>query len=475
MAAEARRPARSLFIEILDWMFLPLLVVWPLSVVVTYFVAHAIADEAYDQEMESRLHQLGDRLRWRDGRLLLASQEMESTGIPASPDGLRTFYQVITQDGTVLTGEAALGIPLLAPMGAQVRFENGRFQGRDARLAYALRPVPGAAEPQALVILVGETTERRDRLASAIVTGITLPQFLIVPFAMLLVLWAVRRGLRPLERLQRDIRETRPERLRPIDQDQAPEELQPLVHAMNELIARLERLLQAQQRFVSHAAHQMRTPLAGLKTQAQLALRLAPAPELKASLEQIAAGAERAGRLVNQLLALARAEATGAGVALAPLDLVPLARETVAGFYDRAMEKGIELAFEFQEPRAVIHGHGALLRELMSNLVDNALRYTSPGGRVAVRLLARPRVVLEVEDTGIGIDPEEQALVFERFYRVLGTGEEGSGLGLAIVRSISEAHGACVSLEPNPAGVGTRVKVAFPSGAGEDRPAVSPT
>lgn len=473
MSAEARRPARSLFIEILDWMFLPLLVVWPLSVVVTYFVAHAIADEAYDQELESRLHQLGERLRWRDGRLLLASPGMESTGIPARPDGLRTFYQVRTRDGTVLAGEAA-GIPLQAPADARVRFENGRLQGRDARLAYALRPVPWAAEPQALVILVGETTERRDRLASAIVTGITLPQFLIVPFAMLLVLWALRRGLRPLERLQRDIRETRPERLGPIDQDQAPEELQPLVHAMNELIARLERLLQAQQRFVSHAAHQMRTPLAGLKTQTQLALRLAPAPELKASLEQIAAGAERAGRLVNQLLALARAEATGAGVALAPLDLVPLARETVAEFYDRAVEKGIELAFESQEPRAVIRGHGALLRELTSNLVDNALRYTPPGGRVSVRVLARPRVVLEVEDTGIGIDLKEQALVFERFYRVLGTGEEGSGLGLAIVRSIAEAHGASISLEPNPAGAGTRVRVAFPSGSGADRAGVSP-
>ncbi|WP_333844405.1 sensor histidine kinase [Pelomicrobium sp.] len=474
MPAESRPPVRSLFIEILDWMFLPLLLVWPLSVVVTYFVAHAIADQAYDQELEARLHLLQERLRWRDGRLFLADPATESTATPASPDGLQTFYQVSSRDGTVLAGEAAPAISRPVEPEARVRFENGRFHGRHARLAYALRPVPGAAESPALVILVGETTERRDRLASSIVSGIILPQFLIVPFAMLLVLWALRRGLQPLERLQRDIRETHPDRLRPIDQDQAPEEIRPVVLAMNELIARLERLLQAQQRFVSHAAHQMRTPLAGLKTQAQLALRLDPAPELKASLEQIAASAQQASRLVSQLLALARAEATGAGVPFVRLDLVPLVRETVAEFYDRAVEKGLELGFECEQPQAIVRGHGALLRELTSNLVDNALRYTPPPGSITVRVLARPQVVLQVEDTGIGIDPKERALVFERFYRVLGTGEEGSGLGLAIVRSIAEAHGASISLESNPAGIGTRVSVAFPPGLEADSTGVSP-
>ena len=234
-------------------------------------------------------------------------------------------------------------------------------------------------------------------------------------------------------------------------------------------MARLEASLRAQQRFVADAAHQMRTPLAGLKTQAELALRQRDVTSIEHTMRQIVVGADRATRLVNQLLALARADSE-APAPMERLDVDRLTLEVAREWVARAMEKRIDLGFEAAPAPRYVDGNELLLRELLGNLLDNAIRYTRDGGRVTARVIAGDAITLEVEDNGIGIDARDRERVFERFYRVLGTETEGSGLGLAIVRAIAEVHRAGVSLDPNPSGQGTVVRVFFPLSKAEPRP-----
>jgi two-component system sensor histidine kinase TctE len=224
-----------------------------------------------------------------------------------------------------------------------------------------------------------------------------------------------------------------------------------------------------QKRFIADAAHQMKTPLAGMRTQSELALRQTDQGEIHRSLEQLAKSSEAATRLVNQLLALARAEnQPQAGTAMLPLELADLARSVVQDWVPASFAQRIDLGFEPPPEPLQITGNPTMLRELLSNLIDNALRYTPSGGSVTVRVRgAEGHALLEVEDTGPGIPPAEREHVFERFYRILGSNVEGSGLGLAIVREIAQQHGAEVDIFTNPRAPqaklpGSLFRVSFP-------------
>jgi two-component system sensor histidine kinase TctE len=232
---------------------------------------------------------------------------------------------------------------------------------------------------------------------------------------------------------------------------------------MNELLDRLSATLASQQRFIADAAHQLRTPIAGLKTQTELAMRQTPSGEAQVTLKQLRTATEQTTRLVNQLLSLARAEpAIGRVREAERLDLVALAREAASDWVPRALARHVDLGFDDPERRAYIIGDGFQLREMLNNLLDNAIRYTGPGGQVSVRVSFEGNdPVLSVEDNGPGIPEAERARVFERFYRVLGTGVDGCGLGLAIVKEIAQQHGAAVTLAPGAGGKGTVVQVAF--------------
>jgi two-component system sensor histidine kinase TctE len=306
-----------------------------------------------------------------------------------------------------------------------------------------------------------------------------LSQFAILPLAVLLVWFALLRGFRPLNELQRRIRQRAADDLSPLDERLAPEEVSPLVGAINELLARLDRSIAAQKHFLADAAHQLKTPLAGLRTQAELAEREVDAggdaKSVKRSLHQIARSSQRAAHMVNQLLSMARAEDSEQARRVQSFNLAALAIETVRDFVPRAMELGIDLGYEGPEsakdragdPTPRLAGQPVLVRELIRNLVDNALQYTPRGGTVTVRLLADPFgqvLVLQVEDNGPGIPEAERELVFQPFYRALGTEVDGSGLGLAIVREIAERHDASVDIEaahPRGPTPGTRVTVRF--------------
>jgi two-component system sensor histidine kinase TctE len=271
------------------------------------------------------------------------------------------------------------------------------------------------------------------------------------------------RGIAPLNRLQSLIRRRRPTDLSPVEPSSVPEEVRPLIIAYNDMMARLEENLQAQQRFIADAAHQMRTPLTGLKMQTDLAMHETDPDQLRQSLTRIAESTDRAAHLINQLLSLARAEASFEKLyAVETVDVDAIVREVALELYPRAQAKQIDLGVEAGDQALRVEGNPVLLREMLKNLVDNAIKYTPRGGSVTARTRYAGSPVFEVEDNGPGIPEADRERVFERFYRVLGSGVDGSGLGLPIVREIAELHRGTVTLDAGPGGRGTLARVVFP-------------
>jgi len=317
---------------------------------------------------------------------------------------------------------------------------------------------------------VAETLGKRSTLATEIIKGVMVPQFVILPLAVLLVWLALVRGIRPLNELERRIRARKPDDLSPIEVSVVPQEVAPLVASINDLLSRLKTSLTTQKRFLADAAHQLKTPLAGLRMQADLALRETDPAGVRSSLQQISSASVRATHTVNQLLALARAETTGRTLPTAPVDLARLVTAVVQDSVPRALDKQIDLGFEGPESvpeECIIHGNPTLLQELVRNLVDNALNYTPSGGVVTARVLIdrfSGVLVVQVEDNGPGVPENEREFVVQPFYRALGTNVEGSGLGLAIVHEIAQQHGATLSMEdsfPHRTQKGLRVSLRF--------------
>ena len=455
----------SLFGEILDWMLAPLLLLWPMSVALTWLVAQGIANKPFDRELGDMATVLARRVTVQATR---GQAPVASFTLPAGaaeilhtdPDDT-VSYQVLGLRGEFLSGDRSLRVPGeqdRAPPG-EVRYRDDVLKSAPVRVAYLWVDMPLPPGQSAPLVQVAETLGKRSRLATEIIKGVIVPQFVILPIAVLLVWLALARGISPLNELQQRIRQRESNDLSPIDEHEAPEEVSPLVRAINDLLARLDQSIRSQKHFIADAAHQLKTPLAGLRTQAELAQRdldaAAPnATQVKRSLQQIARSSQRAAHMVNQLLSMARAESKEHSADTQLVELAVLAQETVEDFVPRAMEKRIDLGYEGHAPGTStalrVRGHAVLLRELIRNLVDNALLYTPVGGTVTVRVIHDPFgqvVVLQVEDSGPGIPATERDQVFQPFYRSLDTGVDGSGLGLAIVREIAQQHGVEVLLE----------------------------
>jgi two-component system sensor histidine kinase TctE len=475
------RPQRSLFGDILDWLLVPLLLLWPLSVVIIWVAAQGIANRPFDRDLSETARTLARRVSVPAATAPEARFDLPdvSVALMRGEDSDSFHFQVLGTRGERVAGDPAVPVPDETPRAdGEVRLRDDELAGRAVRVAYLWVPVgtlPGdnLAPP---LVQVAETLDKRSQLAAEIARGVMLSQFAILPLAVVLIWFALSRGLRPLDELQRRIRQRAIGDLSPIDERAAPEEVSPLVDAINGLLARLDRSISAQKHFLADAAHQLKTPLAGLRMQAELAQREAEqgdARVVKRSLQQIARSSQQAAHMVNQLLAMARAEDANEARRVQPFNLAALATEVVHDFVPRALAKGIDLGFEgpgakdAEAPRVV--GEAMLVRELMRNLVDNAVQYTPGGGTVTVRLLPDPfgqSAVLQVEDNGPGIAEAERELVFQPFYRGLGTEVDGSGLGLAIVHEIVQRHGGTVSVEAtNPRAVppGTRFTVRLPT------------
>ncbi|MGH8781003.1 sensor histidine kinase N-terminal domain-containing protein [Paraburkholderia sp.] len=467
-AAEAR--PRSLFGEILDWMLAPLLLLWPMSIAVTYLVAKSIANGPFDRALETDAYVLARQIHPVNGVAELSLADSTLDFLRA--DNIDSvFFQVLGTRGELVGGDRDMPLPHEEdrPQPGIVEFRDDVLRGNDIRVAYTTVEFPQTPGAQAVLVQVGETLDKRSQLANDIIKGVILPQFVILPLAILLVWFGLSRGLAPLHALQSHIRARRPDDLSPLEARRAPPEIEPLVTSFNDLLTRLEQNMELQKRFIADAAHQMKTPLAGLRTQAELALRQDAPAEVHRSLEQIATSSEHAARLVTQLLALARAENRMSGQIFARVAVNDVARHAVRDWVQPALAKQMDLGYEGPDEAVDVEGNLVMLREMLSNLIDNAIRYTPAGGRITVRVKPEPPASLvhvEVEDTGIGIPSAERERVVERFYRILGRDGDGSGLGLAIVREIATMHGGTLAIEDHvyqtsPRLAGTLVRVSL--------------
>jgi len=321
-------------------------------------------------------------------------------------------------------------------------------------------------ESRHYVVQVGERYELREELAESVASHLLHPLYFALPALALLIWLAVGAGLAPLAGVAREVARRAPDNLAHLDEGNVPREISPLIAALNALFDRLRSSLEQERRFTADAAHELRTPLAAVKTQAQVALGATDDAARGRALANVVSGADRAARLVEQLLVLARLDPQTALPPGQTVDLLVLAQQGVAEIVPAAAAKGVEVGLAADEPPGAspVAGDAVLLAVLLRNLLDNAVRYTPAGGQVEVALRHDGAgVSLAVADTGPGIPEAERGRVFDRFHRVLGSGEEGSGLGLSIVSRIAELHRAGVSLGAGPDGRGLRVEVSFPA------------
>ncbi len=432
-----------------------------------YYFAIAPATEAYDYALIDAAHAIGSRIHVSGGKVLVDLPAVAEQLVRADKYD-EVYFAVRDPDRHLLAGDG--GIPLMPP-GTEVRADvalyDAEYQDSAVRVAVYFVPCAGSV----CSVTMAETTVKRESLQRDILLGSVLPQSLLAFLTVALLLWGLTRGLEPLEVLSEEIRARSPQDLRPIDLAHEPEEVRPLLVALNKLFNEVAEANRTQQRFLANAAHQLRTPLAGLRTHSEIALAQDVSEVCRVELEQIHLGTIRTARLANQLLALARAEggAHSAGTR-GVVDLRQIAEEGANEWVHEALRRRLDLGFDLQP--AAMRGDALLVREALANLMQNALEYTPQGGRVTLRsgirvtpgAGKRAQAMLQVEDDGAGIPREERGRVLERFYRIKGTPGLGSGLGLAIVREIMLMHDGRIEIDdgPGPKAGGCRVTLSFP-------------
>ncbi|MFG6462989.1 sensor histidine kinase [Roseateles sp. DXS20W] len=442
---------RSLHRQLLLWLLLPQIVLWLVAAFGAYRVASRHADELVDASLLQAARALARQIRPTASGLFVDLPRSAQDILAADPED-RVMYMVSSPPGQLLLGDARMPAPPGTPaLGEPVFFDTAvpepmRVVSLDLRLSAA-----GAPE-QALRVQLARSSKPRELLARRMLLDTALPLSLLIALMSMGVWAGIRRGLRPLAELQQQMEGRRADALDPVELQAAPPEVGALAGAVNELLGQVQHSLATQRRFISDAAHQLRTPLAGLKSQTELALAAvdgAADPALRQRLQRVHESAVRGARLVSQLLVLARAEPEAvAAQGWAVVDCGELVREVAAEWVPRALAAGCDLGVDLPNEPVTVPGVALLLREALVNLVDNAIRYAGPGAVLTVRLRrADADVWIDVEDNGPGLAPELRERVFERFVRGSTTGE-GCGLGLAIVREIAERHGGSASLLP---------------------------
>ena len=439
------KPAPSLRARLTGALLLAVLAFAALQAAVTYRTARAETEALFDAQMQRIALSLSGSLG--AGAL---SDDAPAADTPAARE---MIIQIWRADGVMLYRSPQ---GRLLPPQTVIGFSDTVAGGEPYRI-YALRTATQ-------VVQVAQQTEARGRMAGQLALRAVLPVALLAPVLMLIVWWVVGRAIGPIERVRRQVAARRPDDLAPLPTAGLPAEVRPLVGEMNGLLTRLSDAWDALTHFTADAAHELRSPLAALRLQAQ-SLQRAPDDATRAiATERLLAGIDRATRLVEQLLALARQEGAGEGAELVSLDLTALARNALADAEPEAARHAIALTLDAPTAHVVLRADEAALAVLLRNLLGNALRHTPPGGQVRVGVREEASVIdLTVEDSGPGIAPDERARVQDRFYRVPGTPGHGSGLGLAIVRAIAERHGAALTLDASPTLGGLRVMLRWPA------------
>lgn len=458
------KKARTLRSRLLLWISGPLIALWMISTLIDHDVAKGFVNLNYDRALLDTALDLGRNVRESGNQLYLDLPQPVIEMLISGEQG-RFYYRANGPGGEYITGDPDLPAPPPEALEGRVTYYEGHFRNEPIR-AVALRvPVRPGSGKGAILIQVAERSTMRADFARQIMLRMMLPQTVLVLLASLAVWFGVGIGLRTLTAMRREIENRSHVDLSPIEEAGVPAEVQPLVRAMNDLLSRLSAALAAQQRFIADAAHQLRTPVAALKMQAELATRQVRDGEVAVTLQHLHTAADHAARLVSQLLTMARAEpGSHRSVMRQPVALMSLARDITREWVPRALTRRIDLGFDDASAAATISADPFLIHEMLNNLIDNAIQYTPPGGRVTVRIRQQDdQAILEVEDDGPGIPVEEREKVFERFYRMPGGAPEGCGLGLAIVREIAQGHQATVAVQSAAGGRGTCMIVTFPS------------
>jgi two-component system sensor histidine kinase TctE len=423
---------------------------------VTYWIAVRAANAAYDRLLLDPAVDLADNIRGVGGTAHLElSHEAQDALMYDQSD--KVVFQIRDGEGRVIAGDPSLPEAGGLIAGTRMYFD-GTHQGKPQRFV-AMRT------PSGFLVQVGETLNKRDRLVREVLVAELVPTLLIALAAIAVAWIAVTHGLAPLERVRVRLLQRSPQNLEPLDEADAPDEMAPAVQALNRLLERARAVNAVQQRFLVNSAHQLRTPLAGLQMHMELILRRQLAPELRSEIERMHTATIRTARLANQLLALANVESAGEQYPKRmPVDLKDIADATAHEWVPRALAAHIDLGFALNA--TTVMGDPLLLQQMLSNLVDNALRYTPSSGTVTVRTGVRGNApYVSVEDTGPGIPELARAKVVERFYRVDGTPGEGSGLGLAIVKEVVDQHGGTLTIEAAHGHSGTHIIASFPPAA----------
>jgi len=457
MSSRANAPS-SLRRQLLLLLVVPLLALLIVNAVLTYRVAIIAADQAYDRLLLASVKAIADRVTITDGEIVVdipyVALELFESNIKE-----RIFYKVARPDGSTLTGYEDLPQPPAALPHDRPVFFNSEYHGESLYQAALYKQLYDPLIQGEVLIQVGETAESRDAMSRRILYDGLVRQGLLVVLAALLIGLGLRYVLRPLARLRDDIAKRSATDITPVDESGVQSEVRPLIEALNQHAGRIDRMISARLKFVADAAHQVRTRLSILRTQVEFGQRLEQPEALRGVLAGAQANVDETSRFFTQLLVLAHAEANVArGHEQERIDLAALAHELALEWVGEARAKQINLGFEGPDSGEFVRGMRVLLRELVTNLLDNAVRYTHAGGSVTLRM--RPEedwVVLEVEDNGPGIPEADRARAFERFHR--GPEGEGSGLGLAIAHEICLSHEGEIELGAAAGGDGLLVRV----------------
>ncbi len=455
--------AVSLRQKLLVWLLLPLLFLWLIGAVIAYHLATKFSNIAYDRSLADFTRDISQQITVADGRPRL-DLPRAAVEMLLADEYDRIYFKVSDLSGRLIAGEPGLPMPDTPVTFGSPIMHYGSVRGHRLRIASRYFDVEG----QTVLVQIAETLHKQAILQREIITAMVLPQLILILIAAMIVWLGVTGGLKPLDRMRDEIASRSHRDLTPIEETQAPVEMLPVARSVNDLLKRLDDAMQLQRRFINDAAHQLRTPLAGLKAQLDVALQETDPERVRHSLHQIRGSVSRSSRLIKQMMALAQVEpGSDALYDMKELDLNMFSREIANEWVPEALRKNIDLGFSCPDGKVMIYGDALRLKMMIDNMLDNAIRYSPSGSIVTLKLeLQGNNVCLIVEDNGPGIPEQERALVFERFYRIQrsqGSDVDGSGLGLAIAREIAIMHNAEILVDTPAESNGTSMRVIFPS------------
>ncbi len=442
----------------------PLAILFLISGATSYGLAQYFADDVYDGWLFDSVSSLALEIdRTRDGPVVDMPPQTQRLFEWDVTD--KTYFNISGARRGLIAGRANL--PAAegdVDMYHGAHLYDARMDGQSVRVA--LLELPETDYGEKVTVKVAETTRKRRALAQVILLSTLIPQLVLIAVAALAIRRGIHNGLRPLRSIAERLESRSHRQLAPLAEEGVPREVQPLTRALNELLSRLEGALSSQRRFIAEAAHQLRTPLTAIKLQADEIRREGAATPLRPLLDALRSSTDRATRLSNQLLSLARAEPGGTGSsAFRRFDLLRLVEETGAEWVPRAVARGLDIRFTSEPDRRPvwIDGDPDLLREAINNLFDNALKYHPGKGAIHLRLATSPTPSIAIEDDGPGIPPPLRAQMLRRFVR--GNLGEGSGLGLPIALEIARLHGGDLMLENAQVGDGLCARLVLPTEA----------